>query len=257
VSSSLQRLAPRPAASSRLFCFPHAGGSAASFRLWPRLLPEIDICAVQLPGRANRMAEPFATSIATMVDDLLPDLLPLLDCPFALFGHSMGTALVVELALRLQDMGTSQPCHLFMSGRQPPHRPFPEESMHGLSDPDFLAWLNHRFGDFPPEVSACPELLELLMPLFRGDFEALESHRPTSTPPIPCPITALGGDADKITTEDHLRAWQACTTQPLRVHLFPGGHFYLDDSAQSVTALVRDHMALAAALAPTSRKIVE
>jgi surfactin synthase thioesterase subunit len=75
---------------SRLLCFPHAGGNAAAFCIRPRLLPEIDACAIRSPGRANRMTAPFATGIAAMVDASLPEMTPLRYRPFALFGHGMG-----------------------------------------------------------------------------------------------------------------------------------------------------------------------
>ena len=49
----------RPEARLRLFCFPHAGGGAAAYHRWTeRLGPEIAVCAVRLPGRENRAAEP-------------------------------------------------------------------------------------------------------------------------------------------------------------------------------------------------------
>src|ERR1700755_2123431 len=98
------RLAPRPEAPLRLFCFHHAGGSAALFRRWPASLPEFDVCAVQLPGRGSRMIEPALESIPALVDGIAPAILPLLDRPYMLFGHSMGSAVALELAQRLRSL---------------------------------------------------------------------------------------------------------------------------------------------------------
>ena len=55
------RSVPNPNAKLRLFCFPYAGGGASIYRGWPDELPhEIEVCAVQLPGRETRMHEqPF------------------------------------------------------------------------------------------------------------------------------------------------------------------------------------------------------
>ena len=40
--------------SHRLICFPHAGAGAAAYADWARLLPpEIELVAVQLPGRSD------------------------------------------------------------------------------------------------------------------------------------------------------------------------------------------------------------
>jgi acyl transferase domain-containing protein len=51
----------------RLFCFPHAGGNAAFYRPLRRFMPpEIDLCPVELPGRAARLGEPPFTSISAL-----------------------------------------------------------------------------------------------------------------------------------------------------------------------------------------------
>ena len=71
----LHGFAPRPAARARLFCFGHAGGSAAVFRKWAELLPaDVEMLAVQLPGRGGRLSEPVVDSIPALVERLLPAL---------------------------------------------------------------------------------------------------------------------------------------------------------------------------------------
>ncbi len=240
VSTWLQRLSPRPDGLARLFCIPHAGGSAALYRCWPQRLPEFDVCAVQLPGRANRFGEPALTRVDAIVDYLLPEILPLLDRPYAFFGHSMGTALALAVMRRLQVIGVPLPSHLFVSARQPPHKPFPERTLTGLTDAEVVAEIHREFGGFPPEVLACPELVEMLLPTLRCDFEALEHHAPVLESRLPVPITALGGTTDLCSTPERLQAWQAYTTSALDIRLFPGDHFYLDNCLESVTRTVRD-----------------
>ncbi|MEP6501831.1 MAG: alpha/beta fold hydrolase [Betaproteobacteria bacterium] len=247
MSTWLQRLSPRPDAARRLFCFHHAGGSAAAFRLWPWQLPEFDVCAVQLPGRANRFVEPALTDIGAIVDAFLPELLPLLDRPYLLFGHSMGSAVACALAHRLRAVGAPLPQHLFVSGRQPPHRPFPEWSMSGLSDQAAIEAVQRNFGGLPDEVLAHPELLEMLVPTLRADFAALEAYRSVPESPLPVPIVALGGTEDPCAADDHLQPWQAYTTHPLRVRRVAGNHFYLDARLADVLAVLRDECGVATA----------
>src|SRR5215467_3967748 len=78
----------------RLLCFPYAGGSSSSYRSWSAALPEgIEICPVELAGRGNRFQEAPCRDLGGLVRDLSNELRPLLDIPFAIFGHSMGALL--------------------------------------------------------------------------------------------------------------------------------------------------------------------
>ena len=75
--------------SLRLFCFPYAGAGTSIFRTWRERLPsDIEICAIQLPGREKRIREPLIKDLSSLLDKLVPALLPYLDRPFAFFGHS-------------------------------------------------------------------------------------------------------------------------------------------------------------------------
>jgi len=249
VSIWLQRLAPRTDAARRLFCFHHAGGGAAAFRLWPARLPEFDVCAVQLPGRANRLCEPALTDVDAVVDALVDVVRPLLDRPVVLFGHSMGTLVAYELARRLRALGAPLPDRLFVSGRQAPHRPFPDWNLEALSDAQVLEVVQREFGSLPVEVLQTPELLELAMPTLRADLALLDRHRPDAVAALPLPVVALGGDGDGWATAERMSHWQDCTTQPLRSHRFAGGHFYLDERLDEVLAVLRAECAAPAASA--------
>ena len=67
-------ISPREMPAVRLFCFPHAGGSTASFSHWPgKLSQDIDVVAISPPGRGSRMGEPLPDDIAAMVDLLVSD----------------------------------------------------------------------------------------------------------------------------------------------------------------------------------------
>src|SRR5262245_12321516 len=82
-----QRNAPK----MRLFCFPYAGGAAGVFASWSALLPEwIDVWALQMPGRENRLREPPLRSTTAIVEGVMsvPDCFD--DLPYALFGYSLG-----------------------------------------------------------------------------------------------------------------------------------------------------------------------
>lgn len=254
----LQRFEPRPHARARLFCFSHAGVGAAVYRLWPAGLPaELEMCAIQLPGRGTRFREPAVTKLAVLVDTLLPALRPHLDLPFAFFGHSMGAVLASEVARALQGSDAAPLQHLFVSARRPPHWPNPDPLLHPLPDAEFVANIQRRYGGIPPEVAQDKELLALLLPCLRADIEALETHQPPMVrPPLACPVSVFGGSSDPLTPRAHLDAWRGETSGPCRVRVFPGDHFYVNTAREALLDELSVTLAPMLANAPTREGVV-
>lgn len=234
----LIRHAQRAAPQARLFCFSCAGMGASLYRAWPAHLPlELDVCAIQTPGRENRLREAPLSNISQIVETLLPALLPELDLPFAFFGHSMGALIAYETARALHDSGGPVPRHLFVSARRPPHVPGTETPISDLSNAEFLVEVQRRYGGIPKEILAEPEILALLLPAMRADFKALETHRPEARAAVSFGITAFGGSADALTPRQHLDVWRAETSAEFSVRVFAGDHFYLNPER---AALLRD-----------------
>ncbi|HEX4367461.1 MAG TPA: alpha/beta fold hydrolase [Rhodopila sp.] len=221
----------------RLVLLPHAGGGANTYRQWPGMMPSgVDVRPVQLPGRERRFSEPPIARMDALLDALVPALLPLLDLPFALFGHSMGSCIAHALALRLGDLGLPKPCLLIASGRDAPHLPRRKRILHTLAEPEFLEELRCLNGT-PAEVLENRELLDLVMPMLRADFALVEEYRP-GPGRLECPIVVLGGETDAETTPEGLAAWSARTTAPTRVVMLPGGHFFTETARAEVVNVV-------------------
>src|SRR5215510_10563903 len=161
-----------PQSRMRLFCFPYAGGTAAVFRNWPRYLSsEIEVCAIQYPGRGSRLAEPLRDDVVDVMNAVYSDLQPFLKKPFAFFGHSMGAMVSYEFARRLQREGQSEPLQLFVSGCVAPHERMFKEPTYHLPQPEFIAELRRLQGT-PAEVLDNADLMQLMMPMIRADFKA-------------------------------------------------------------------------------------
>jgi medium-chain acyl-[acyl-carrier-protein] hydrolase len=229
---------PRPAARLRLICLPWAGGGASGYRDWPAHLPDdVEVVAVQLPGRESRLGEPPVTSMEPLVAGLAAGVRGQLDRPFALFGHSMGALIAFELARRLRSMGR-EPVRLLVSGARPPHLPSRRaRDRHTLPDQEFVATVR-ELGGMPPEVLDSPDLLDLVLPALRGDFALVEGYAWRAGPALHCPISAFGGVEDDEVGRDDLAAWSRHTTGSFRRHLLPGGHFFVNSSRESLLQIV-------------------
>ncbi|HEY0193511.1 MAG TPA: alpha/beta fold hydrolase, partial [Kofleriaceae bacterium] len=86
-----------PGAALRLICLPYAGGGASVFRTWPAALPpQVEVWAIELPGRETRAREAPLASRRALVQQLTEALMPRLHAPFAIYGHSMGSLLAFD-----------------------------------------------------------------------------------------------------------------------------------------------------------------
>jgi medium-chain acyl-[acyl-carrier-protein] hydrolase len=222
----------------RLFCFSHAGGAASSYRTWKESLPPaIGVYPIQLPGRENRINERPYTSLPSLLEALVKVLAQYSDLPFAFFGHSLGAVLSYELTRQLRRENRTGPVHLFLSGRGAPHLPDNQPPIYHLPEAEFLQELR-RYNGIPDQVLENAELVQLILPILRTDFEISETYTYTSEPPIECPITALGGIEDDTVTREELAAWSEHTHRPLRLQMFPGDHFYLNKCRNEILQLI-------------------
>jgi len=219
---------PNPQARLRLFCFPYAGTGAALFRTWWNDLPAyVEVCPVQFPGRGTRLMETPFTQLSPLVETLAQALGPLLDKPFAFFGHSLGALVGFELARQLRRQSGAQPVRLFASAARAPQIPPRHRPIHALPDEEFLEELR-RLNGTPGEVLEHPELMEIMLPALRADFAVYETYAYSPELPLTCCISSFGGLQDRRVSCDDLGAWREQTTASLSLRMFPGGHFFLN-----------------------------
>lgn len=218
----------RPSAGAlRLFCLPHAGGSAAAFRRWSDELPaDVEVVGVQLPGRGARRGEPAHPDMRALATRLARELRGWDDRPFALFGHSMGALLAFEVARELRRWRRTDPEHLLVSALGAPHRDFQRRrDLHRASDEEIVDDLR-RQGGIPSQLLERRDLLDAALPALRADLAACETYAYAEDTPLECPVTAFGGRDDEMVDRSDLLAWRDLTTGRFSLRMLPGGHFY-------------------------------
>jgi surfactin synthase thioesterase subunit/glycosyltransferase involved in cell wall biosynthesis len=220
-------------AQLRLFCLPHAGGGMATFHGWNEALgASVAVCPVRLPGRESRAAEASFRRMDELVAALATALAAHSERPFAFFGHSMGAVIGFELARLLRREGRQMPLALFVSGARAPqyrrgHVPPPDPS-----EEEFLAELD-RLEGMPKEVLENRELMRLILPALQADAALYRSYVYSEEAPLACPIRAYGGSKDPNISPEHLEGWGQQTAGSFGVHLFTGGHFFLQSAQEA------------------------
>jgi len=153
----------------------------------------------------------------------------LLDKPYAFFGHSMGALIAFELARSIRCGEFNQPEHIFISGRRAPHLPSKRKPLHNLPDEELIREME-RLNGTSDEILRNQELMRLLLPVLRADFELVESYRYTARAPLRCPLSVYGGLQDREIMRHELQGWARETDGPFRLRMFPGDHFFLNSS---------------------------
>jgi surfactin synthase thioesterase subunit len=211
----------------RLLCFHYAGATAAIFRSWRGALPDwIEIVAVQLPGRDYRFSEPLLTDVRQIVGELIESLRPLLDKPFAVFGHSMGALIGFDLIRLLRERGWRQPEMLIASGRNAPQFRWRDAGIQVLPDDEFIAAVRDYNGT-PESLLVEESLRELWLPRLRADLTISGMYKYVEQRPLDCPILVMFGEQDSLVSDAGLQAWLGHTTRGARFFGYPGNHFFL------------------------------
>jgi pyochelin biosynthetic protein PchC len=248
-------------------------GTTSSFRTWQKALPDVLIATAALPGRMRRMGERALKDMPTLVDQLTTALLASGavsgERPWAIFGHSMGSAVAYEVCLELarrRKAVPATPCVppmlVIASGSRPPswraenriavpaaaaaessepatlqYAASPPDQVHLLSDEAFIEHLT-ALGGTPPEVLANRELMEFILPFLRADFQLINTYQPSTlvsdedghSPPLSAPLLVLSGRQDIGCPPQASRDWAVVTSGTAEVHEFDGGHFFIDNA---------------------------
>ena len=222
-------LTPKPSASPkiRLFCFPFAGGSAATYLPWVESFgKEVELVFFQPPGRAYRISEPPHDDMDSLVDELMEHASYITRIPYVVFGHSLGSRVAYELICRLQSLGLPLPKYFIASGSRAPHLPNEKEPICDLPHNKFVLELE-RLSGTPKEILSNSELLELLTPALRADFRIAETYQAKATT-IQTPMLVLHGEDDNDIKSEQVTAWSELSQHETTITYLPGDHFFIN-----------------------------
>ena len=243
---------PRMSDPLILVCLAHAGGSVALYRDWqPRLPWFVQARMLEVPGHGMRRSVSPHTEWPALIAQLADELLALVGgAPFALFGHSMGSLVALELMHALRERGERAPVWFGASATITPARRKHETHWLNCSQSEMIACLRER-GGTPAELLDDAEFVDFMLPVLRADFHLCGMHpahiaRRTMLPGtsntsamLDCPIDVFIGRDDPATANRaDVDAWASETRGPCAVHWFDGGHFFIDTAREAVLAAV-------------------
>lgn len=214
-------------AKIKIFCFHHAGGAASFFGSWVKHFGEdVQLIAVQLPGRWDRINEEALNTIPEIVSACSDTLLNEVDRPFAVVGFSFGSLVAFEWIRFLRNSSKQLPIHFFPFALRAPQLAMERPFIHNLNNDEFLKTMSERYGGIPDVVLQDPEMLEIILPPLRADMRALEAYVYSEEEKLNLPITAVSGASDSIASLEKISQWKDQTSLGFNTKQFPGGHFF-------------------------------
>lgn len=135
-----------------------------------------------------------------MADEISRDL----DGPYALFGHSLGGLLALELAHALNARHVPGCWHCSLSGTAgPARRDVSEYAIEKTDEQQLIARLRELQGT-AEEALANPELMKLMLPILRAVISCRAAVSPGQRTPLDMPIHVSGGKQDSVRADQLL-----------------------------------------------------
>ncbi len=225
----------------KLFCIPHAGGSALKYYKWKKYLSNsVELYPVELSGRGKRFVAPLYNSFEEATEDICEIVKTELDgTMYAVFGHSMGSLLAYELINKLKEQNFYAPIHVFFSGRHPPHVKV-ENAIHFMNDIDFIAEII-KYDGIPQGLLNNKEILDFFIPILRADYRIIENYRYYfKNYKFEFDISVFSGNKDRSIKIESLEDWGKYTKKRCIIYEFQGGHFFLDENVEGIIKIIND-----------------
>ena len=225
-------------ARTKLFIFPHAGGSDLSYASIEKSLSLVFDCfTFCYPGRGRRYNDEFARNIGELVEDCLSFLLSKQDGEdFFFMGHSFGALVAFECMRALQSDNMPQPAMSFLSGKNAPSHVSDGILKHTMDDEQLIEYLKN-LGGIPSDLADNQSFISFYLPIIRHDLALIENYEYRQRNQLNVPLVLINGTEDLGIKSSSIQGWQQETTKQCHFEKMAGGHFFNLEN-QSFTNLI-------------------
>lgn len=219
----------------RLYTVPYAGGYSFTYLKWKPLLAQgIKLHPIELPGRSDASRDRLCSTIEEMAVHCLRHIEADQE-PYALFGHSMGAYVVLEVYRALEARGLPLPEHLILSGMKPPH--LYENKNHHLLDEASFRTKMLEMGGIPSLLVNEDDFAATLFRLLRNDLRAVELYSWKGELPVfSCDVSLFNSETD--IRREHKLEWNRYSRRPCGYYSFRGTHFFVNERTADIVQVI-------------------
>ncbi len=234
----------------RLFCLPYFAGGASVYSSWHEFLPkDIEVCAVQFPGREERGNEKAYDDAFELVKKLAEVIEPLLNVPIAFYSHSSGAGIALELARFLRKEMNVNPVKFMTGGWRAPHMVSPFKFLDAIKDDEVYKEKNipniksHlRSLEIPDSILENQDVFNEMLPSLRADILLGKKYTYYDDDPLNCPLTAFAGEDDTVFKEDQIKEWKKHTASKFTFRRVKGSHLFCRDNKNELLLMLTEEL---------------
>jgi len=214
----------------QLFCFHYAGGNSSIYFSWKnKIHKDVELLAIQLPGRANLLQEELLTDLDLLVRLLYKEIEPYLNRPFAFFGHSMGGFIAYALIAYIEKVSQKKASFIIISATPPPNFYYGVED-YLLPNEELKKKLKNNNAT-PNEILNSKELMDIILPIYRADCKLLATHKIIEQQ---IKTKAFLFNSEEDIKKKIIMQWQKYFLYKVEYIKFEGGHFFIHKKEEDV-----------------------
>jgi len=234
----------------RLFCLPYCAGGASILTQWHELLPEnVEVCAIQFPGREERGDEKPYTNVNNLIKKLAEVMEPLLTTPVAFYSHSSGSWIALELVRYLRDNLDVHPVKFMVGGAKAAHLESDFQFLKAIQPDEVYKDKNisnikgHlRSLEISDSILENDQVFNEMLPSLRADILLGKNYDYNEAAPLDCPIVAFAGKDDSVFNEEQIKEWEKHSTSDFSFNWVEGGHMFCRDSKEELLETIKEEL---------------
>lgn len=226
----------------QFFIFPYAGGSAVSLKLFIDMIyEEVDVVAVEYPGRGSRSKENFLNSFSDMIEDAADFCCNHRDdrLPYALMGYSMGSIIAYEIMIRGGIIGDLK--HFFAAAEISPKYRSEEFCSIGILTDEMIIERMNGFGGIDSALLKNPRFSSIFLKPAISDYKHLLSYRFNNTNKK-VSVNASFLYSEKDTGIDKVKKWEELLDGSFDYHEMGHDHFFINRHYGEMAEIVNEHL---------------
>ena len=218
-------LVKRESPSLRLICFPYLGGDITIYKAWADALPvdiELYVVPLPLPQNVNISTLAYREELEHQLELVADEIAPLTDCPFVIYGHSVGATMAFDVTKQLKTKYNKEPklfCAGASKGPSTTERSIIVAKMSRAQNEDEEDWLKRWLKDYVG-IQA-PTDVDIALTRVGLDYCFNEQV-------LTCPVIAVRGKEDRVFDKEHAFSWKNVTTGSFQYSEVDGAHLFIE-----------------------------